>query len=96
MNDLNDKTIAAIKALLQYSIGDLLMNGPNGPCLNWMSFTDSEQKCIGDEETCEAICEWLGVEYDRDSDGPMGERDFIQAGITAREVLKNIKQEGGE
>ena len=96
MEDLNAKTIAAIKALLQYSIGDLLMNGPDGPCLNWMSFTDSEQQCIGDEETCEAICEWLGVKYERDSDEPMDEDGFIQAGITAREVLKNIKQEGGE
>lgn len=27
---------------------------------------------------------------------PMDEDGFIQAGITAREVLKNIKQEGGE
>ena len=42
---------------------------------------DFEARCISTQEAFEAI---------------MGEDDFVQAGIAAREAIKNIKQQGGE
>jgi hypothetical protein len=42
---------------------------------------DFEARCISTQEAFEAV---------------MGEDDFVQAGIAAREAIKNIKQQGGE
>ena len=42
---------------------------------------DFEARCISTQEAFEAV---------------MGEDDFVQAGIAAREALKNIKQTEGE
>ena len=69
MNNLSPKTTNAIKALLRYSVGDLLMNGPDGQFLEWMCFTESEQRCMGDEQTCAAICEWLGIDFKSECNG---------------------------
>ena len=42
---------------------------------------DFEARCISTQEAFEAV---------------MGEDDFVQAGIAAREAIKNIKQQGDE
>ena len=86
MNNVSPKTIKAIKALLRYSISDLLMNGTDGQFLEWMCFTESEQGCMGDEQTCAAICEWLGIDFKYECEESDESDDYTSKIVQAQNI----------